>query len=207
MCECSQGTDQWLPFLYMAAGIFVIVVLEMIPRRKRVESNGSNPKEKPRRSGVGMKAGIVIVLVLAVGAALYMKGQKPTSPSFTGGSVTAAQTDSANTPDAPAHPESASAATGLPRLVDLGAGKCIPCKMMAPILEELKKTYAGKLDVVFIDVWEKPDEAKKFNINLIPTQLFYDASGKEIFRHQGFLSKEDILAKWKELGVDLSVGQ
>jgi len=98
---------------------------------------------------------------------------------------------------APARPQA------LPRLVDLGAGKCIPCKMMVPILEELKKTYEGKLDVVFIDVWEKPDEAKKFGINMIPTQIFYDLSGKELFRHEGFFGKDDILAKWKELGVDL----
>ena len=91
----------------------------------------------------------------------------------------------------------------LPRLVDLGAGKCIPCKMMAPILEELKKTYAGKLDVQFIDVWVNPDEAPKYGIKIIPTQIFYDASGKELFRHEGFFAQEDILAKWKEFGVDL----
>jgi len=89
----------------------------------------------------------------------------------------------------------------LPRLVDLGAGKCIPCKMMAPILEDLKKTYAGKLDVQFIDVWENPDAGKKYGINVIPTQIFYDADGKELFRHEGFLGKEDILSKWKEFGM------
>jgi len=168
-----------------------------------MEGNGSNLKEKPARSGVGMKAGIVIVLVLAVGTALYMKGQKAASvtPESAAGDAKPAVAKAG----VPATAQSADAGTkaALPRLVDLGAGKCIPCKMMAPILEELKKTYAGKLDVVFIDVWEKPDEAKKYNINLIPTQIFYDASGKERFRHEGFFSKEDILAKWKELGVDL----
>lgn len=92
----------------------------------------------------------------------------------------------------------------LPRLLDLGATKCIPCKKMAPILEELKKEYAGKLDVKFIDVWKAPDEAKKYKINLIPTQIFYDAEGKELYRHEGFYGKEDILAKWKELGVSLA---
>jgi thioredoxin 1 len=93
---------------------------------------------------------------------------------------------------------------GLPRLVDLGAGKCIPCKMMAPILEELKKEYAGKLQVDFIDVWVNPDAGKPYKITLIPTQIFYDAAGKELWRHEGFIAKEDILAKWKELGVDLT---
>jgi thioredoxin 1 len=91
----------------------------------------------------------------------------------------------------------------VPRLVDLGAHKCIPCKMMAPILEELKKEYAGRLQVDFIDVWQSPDAGKKYKINLIPTQIFLDGNGKELFRHEGFFAKKDILAKWKELGVEL----
>lgn len=92
----------------------------------------------------------------------------------------------------------------LPRLVDLGADKCIPCKMMAPILEELKKEYAGRFQVDFFDVWKNPDIANEYGIRIIPTQIFFDASGKERFRHEGFFSKEDILAKWKELGVELT---
>lgn len=91
----------------------------------------------------------------------------------------------------------------LPKLLDLGANKCIPCKAMAPILEELKKEYAGKLEVEFIDVWKNPDAGKPYKIQMIPTQIFFDASGKELFRHTGFYGKDDILAKWKELGVDL----
>jgi len=91
----------------------------------------------------------------------------------------------------------------LPRLVDLGAGKCIPCKMMKPILEDLKTNYAGTFKTEFIDVWEDADAAKPYNINLIPTQIFYGVDGKELFRHEGFYSKEDILGKWKELGVEI----
>ncbi len=112
----------------------------------------------------------------------------------TGAVVAAAQTD-------------ASAKAKLPRLVDLGADKCIPCKKMAPILEELKRDYAGRLEVEFIDVWKKPDAAKPYKLRLIPTQIFYGADGKELFRHEGFFGKEDILGKWKELGVDLSGGK
>jgi thioredoxin 1 len=105
---------------------------------------------------------------------------------------------------APVTPASAPSETKpLPRLVDLGAGKCIPCKMMAPILEELKKEYAGRINVEFIDVWVNPDAGKPYGIEMIPTQIFFDASGKELFRHTGFFAKEDILAKWKELGVEL----
>ena len=91
----------------------------------------------------------------------------------------------------------------LPRLVDLGADKCIPCKAMAPILKDLKTEYAGRMDVEFIDVWKNPDAGKAYKIKLIPTQIFFDASGKERFRHEGFYGKEDILGKWKELGADL----
>ena len=91
-----------------------------------------------------------------------------------------------------------------PRLVDLGADKCIPCKLMAPILAELTKEYAGRLDVVFIDVWKNREEAPRYGISVIPTQIFYDASGKERFRHEGFFSKQDIVAKWAELGVELA---
>lgn len=91
----------------------------------------------------------------------------------------------------------------LPRLVDLGATKCIPCKKMAPILEDLKKDFQGKMEVEFIDVWENPDAGKAHAIKLIPTQIFFDAEGNELYRHQGFYSREDILGKWKELGVNL----
>ena len=91
----------------------------------------------------------------------------------------------------------------LPRLVDLGAGKCIPCKLMAPILEELKSNCVGRLDVQFIDVWQNPDAGKPYQIRMIPTQVFIGTNGNEVFRHEGFFSKEDILAKWKELGVNL----
>ena len=89
----------------------------------------------------------------------------------------------------------------LPKLLDLGATKCIPCKMMAPILDELKKEYAGRMHVEFIDVWENEEAGKKYGVEMIPTQIFYDADGKELFRHTGFFGKEDILAKWKEFGV------
>jgi thioredoxin 1 len=91
----------------------------------------------------------------------------------------------------------------LPKLLDLGADKCIPCKMMKPILDELKTEYTGKLDVEFIDVWENPKESEKYGIKLIPTQIFYDPEGKEFQRHEGFISKEDILNTFKQKGMKL----
>jgi len=92
----------------------------------------------------------------------------------------------------------------IPKLVDLGASKCIPCKKMVPILEELKKEYVGVFDVEFIDVWQKENakKAEEYKVESIPTQVFLDPKGKELWRHVGFFSKEEILAKWKELGFD-----
>lgn len=91
----------------------------------------------------------------------------------------------------------------LPKLLDLGSRQCIPCKMMAPILEELRKEYAGKFEVEFIDVGLKEDVplANQYGVTRIPTQIFFDAGGKELWRHEGFMSKSDILKKWIELGV------
>lgn len=82
-------------------------------------------------------------------------------------------------------------------MVDLGAKTCVPCKLMAPILEELKEEYQGRAEVIFIDVWDKANKgkAKAFKIMAIPTQIFYDKQGKEVFRHLGFMSKKAIIAK------------
>lgn len=93
--------------------------------------------------------------------------------------------------------------SGIPRLVDLGAKSCIPCKMMAPILEEMKTSYSGKLQVDFIDVWVNPKAGEKYRIQMIPTQIFYGADGRELSRHVGFISKEDILARFKSHGIEL----
>jgi thioredoxin 1 len=146
---------------------------------------------------------IWIVLALAVAGVLLARNARKTDvPTRTPVSNNAPAVVEAAGSNATA-PEAASQTNTLPRLVDLGATACIPCKLMAPILEDLKKTYAGKLDVQFIDVWENPEAGKKYEIGVIPTQIFYDASGKELFRHEGFYGKDDILAKWKEFGVEL----
>jgi thioredoxin 1 len=97
----------------------------------------------------------------------------------------------------------AAGAAALPKLVDLGADKCIPCKMMAPILVDLKAQYTGKFEVEFIDVWKNEGAGEKYGIKVIPTQIFYAADGTELFRHEGFYAKEEILAKWRQLGVEL----
>ena len=90
---------------------------------------------------------------------------------------------------------------GMVTMVDLGAKKCIPCKMMAPILEKLEKVYAGKAAVIFFDVWEDPAPARHFGIRSIPTQIFFDKKGREVYRHEGFLSEEAIVHRLKDMGV------
>lgn len=89
----------------------------------------------------------------------------------------------------------------LPRLVDLGGGQCLNCKMMEPVMKELQEEYAGQLQVLVLDVKTNESLVQEYNIRTIPVQIFYDASGKELFRHEGFMSKEDILSKWNELGI------
>jgi len=190
--------------------------------------NGAGVGTGKTAGGVFWRLAIVLALVVAVGLALYAKS-KPEQATAAGeeASITTQESRSQNTAAATAQTEkkqqepvadtslaSVGADVGerravnpdapktVPKLVDLGADKCIPCKMMAPILEDLKKEYAGKMDVQFIDVWKNPDAGEQYRIRLIPTQIFFDASGKERFRHEGFFSREDILAKWTELGHD-----
>jgi len=194
-CSCSDGGANLLLLLAVFAGWWLLFSwIKTLIKSKGV-------------SGMNKAIKIVIVLVLAavVVAVIAVKQQ--------GKSIASESTVAASSNTVTENPLKNSENTSntetlanLPRLVDLGAGKCIPCKMMAPILEELKTEYQGKLQVVFVDVWEKPNEAKKYKINIIPTQIFYDAGGKELFRHEGFFSKEDILGKWKEFGINFEKG-
>jgi thioredoxin 1 len=88
-----------------------------------------------------------------------------------------------------------------PVLLELGSRQCVPCKMMMPILGQLAKDYPEQFTVAFSDVWQDPSAGEKYGVSTIPTQIFFDKDGKELFRHEGFFPKDDILAKWKELGV------
>lgn len=87
-------------------------------------------------------------------------------------------------------------------MVDLGAKKCIPCKMMAPIMAKLEKAYEGKADIVFIDVWENRDQAPRFRIRAIPTQIFFNEKGEEVYRHVGFMDEKSIVDQLTKMGVE-----
>lgn len=90
---------------------------------------------------------------------------------------------------------------GMPTMVDLGANECVPCKMMVPVMEKVEKKYQGKAAIVFIDVWKDKEPAKRFGIRAIPTQIFFDKDGKEVHRHEGFMSEADIDRVFKQMGV------
>ena len=91
----------------------------------------------------------------------------------------------------------------LPRLVSLGADQCIPCKMMAPIRDEIRQEYDGKLVVEYIDVWKSPETGKQYKINVIPTLIFYDTDGKEFKRHIGYIPKVAILDAFRQKGIKI----
>lgn len=112
-----------------------------------------------------------------------------------------ATTAHAELPSASATAVNQSLASGKPAVIDLGARTCIPCKKMAPILESLSGELKGKANVLFIDIHEDQAAAKRFKVQMIPTQIFFDVKGKEVKRHIGFMEKSDILKELKAAGV------
>ena len=95
----------------------------------------------------------------------------------------------------------AALASGRPTLVDFGARTCIPCKKMAPILEQLEKDYRGRANVIFVDVWQDRSIGGRYRVQMIPTQIFFDAKGNEAGRHIGFLDRQPIIDTFTKLGV------
>jgi thioredoxin 1 len=156
------------------------------------------------RIGAAVRA--IAILAAMVAAAVLTGGCDGASEALPDAEATAPPASVAAVEQVPGSTDEAPSPVGsdggMPTLLDLGADKCVPCKMMAPILEELRETYAGQLDVGFIDVWKDPAPGKEYGIRVIPTQIFLDEHGAELFRHQGFMSREDILGKWLELGYE-----
>jgi len=186
--RCVGGKSNPLLLLALLVGTWLIIRLVYSAFKKR----GTNPMTKSKRIA------IVTALIAAVVVVLIAK-QDGSAPEPAPPAATAAET-----PTVPARHPGQLTGQGRPTLIELGSDTCIPCKMMAPILAELKKEYTGSLDVHFLDVHKNQDLILRYGVRVIPLQIFYDASGNELFRHEGFFAKEDILAKWKELGVELT---
>ena len=90
---------------------------------------------------------------------------------------------------------------GKPTLAEFGWRECVPCKAMRPILEELDELYKGKLNVVIVEIPFNEDLAEKYNIRVMPVQIYFDSSGKEVNRHAGFLPMEEIIVQLKKMGI------
>lgn len=160
------------------------------------------------------KVAIMAALMVAIGVAIIARESEPSATTPNPSQVAERKTTGAT-----AKPESSGNAAGaaqssqgapvqsdsdkLPRLMEFGSVSCIPCKAMEPILDELREEYIGTLRVEFVDVYANRDLAAQYRIRSIPTQIFLDASGNELYRHVGFFPKQEIVAKWEELGVDL----
>lgn len=185
---------------------------------------GQKPATMPAKSGgKGTRIAIVVGLLLALGITLWAKNRgtapasttetrstapiDPTQPIVEDGTAAsgAAGSKEASGPSAsPVRSPVARATTSkpLPRMLDLGRGTCIPCKMMMPVLEELKTSLAGKLDVQYIDISKNPEAAQRWEVRMIPTQILIDEEGNELTRHTGFFPRADIIAEWKRIGYD-----
>ena len=100
-------------------------------------------------------------------------------------------------------------ATNKPKItfIELGSVNCIPCKAMQPIMKSVEKKYSDQLKVVFYDVWKEDQQqyAEKYGIRLIPTQVFLDDKGKEIFRHEGFFAEAELDKFLQSKGLKIKV--
>jgi len=92
--------------------------------------------------------------------------------------------------------------SGKPTLVEFGATGCVPCDMMQPVLENLRKKYQDRLNIVFIHVGEEQLLGARYGITSIPVQAFFDRLGKEVFRHTGFFAQVEVEKQLAEMGVN-----
>ena len=103
----------------------------------------------------------------------------------------------------PENPLTTALQNGLPTVLDLGSDTCVPCQMMMPIFEELETELEGKANILLLKIADYRNIANEYKVRVVPTQIFFDKEGEQYWRHEGFLSKEDILKKLKETGLKL----
>ncbi len=150
------------------------------------KGGGSEAPVREERVMAIRRTWVLFVLVL-IGLSAVVTAQGPGSPP------PAAPTKTAD----PATP-------ALPPMVDLGKKWCIPCKKMVAVLQEAELRYRGKAVIEFIDLDEHPEAAARYKVMMIPTQIFYSADGKEVERHMGYLSFEEVEEIFGKMGVERS---
>jgi len=207
-----SGPKRLLTLIVVAAAIVTVLGVKSANQRKQAPSETKatagqvcpTPPPTTKESDAGPTA----TRAAETGTPAVQAAKHPAPPQAAKDTAKPMPQTSAQPPTAkPAKPAPAAKPKALPKLVDLGAKSCIPCKMMAGVLDQLTKEYGGRLKVVFYDVWENPQAGKDYGIRVIPTQIFFDTSGKEFFRHEGYMPKEDILAAFKQHGIDLGAGK
>ena len=93
-------------------------------------------------------------------------------------------------------------ASGRPTIASFGADSCIPCQMMVPTREAVRKKYEGKANVVYVHVGDEQVLASRYGVRGIPLLIFFDADGEEFHRHTGVMSQEEIESHLARIGVE-----
>ncbi len=82
--------------------------------------------------------------------------------------------------------------SGKPTLANFGSDSCVPCQMMIPAREAIKKHYGDKVNVVYIHVDKDQILASRYRVQSIPTLIFFDKKGQERNTHVGMMSEDEM---------------
>ena len=139
---------------------------------------------------------VILVVLLAIGAVLVGK-------HFTATGTSPAPADQAANPLLPGPELAPSLENGRATMVDFGAGACTACKELQPVIDATAERYRGKANIVYVDTGLYAAIAKQYRVSLIPTQIFFDSEGNEVFRNVGKISPEEIDRRLAEAGAEL----
>lgn len=159
------------------------------------------------RARIAVAVVVVVALVALVAAKMAMSGRAASAKAAQAQKAQARMAEAQSPAKhvaahvAPAKADASATKGARPKLLELGSTECMQCKKMEPIIAALKKQLAGKVDVQFINVYKVKGVVAKYHIELIPTQIFLGANGKELFRHTGVFPKAEVLAKMQKLGM------
>jgi len=123
------------------------------------------------------RVAVIVVVVVAVGLLLMLKKRGGESPVVS---------------------DELAERSNLPVMIELGSHGCKACEAMKPVIAELENDFSDKLEIKFFDVKSNPEIARQYKIRVIPTQIFEDSDGVEVFRHEGYFSKEEILTVFRD---------